>query len=297
MAENIFYLLKGVDRDMRYQEEKGILLFVSFLAVLIAFGVSTSFGQEEMSCEEYDAQLLSWQQREAQAQATIAEENENIEKIKGEIGVLDQKTKDAIQQTYDLLGITQMDVDLLDQEIQSIQDHIDQLKMKSSEELEFRRDEIYGIENDIEALNAWPAAKLPDMMRKIEGLKEALAELRRKLPKLPRAHTVVKGECLWVISGYAQIYDDPVKWPRIYRANKDKIQDPNLIFPGWVLDIPRGYPSTHTVIEGEYLSKIASYWEIYDDARQWPRIFEANRDHISDPDLIVPNQVLTIPRD
>jgi nucleoid-associated protein YgaU len=51
------------------------------------------------------------------------------------------------------------------------------------------------------------------------------------------------------------------------------------------------------VIEGEYLSKIASYWEIYDDARQWPRIFEANRDQISDPDLIVPNQVLTIPRD
>ncbi len=282
---------------MRKPKRKSILLLVSFLAALMAFGVTSSYGQEKMSWDEYEAQLLSWQQREAQAKATIAQEEEAIENIKAEIAALDKRIAEITQQTYKLLGITQADVDRLDADIKGIHDHINKLKSMSSQELEFKRDEIAGIEKQINALEAWPAAKLPVMMDKIEGLRRALAELRMKLPKLPRTHTVVKGECLYVISGYSQIYNDPLKWPRIYRANKDKIKDPNLIYPGWVLDIPRGYPSTHTVVLGEYLSKIASYWEIYNDARQWPRIYRANQDQISDPDLIHPDQVLTIPRD
>lgn len=282
---------------MKNVKKSSVLLLVPFLAALLAFGVSTSFSQEEMSCEEYEARLLSWQQREAQAKATIAQEEENIEKIKTEIAVIDDKIMENTKLAYTLLGITPADVNRLDQEIKAIMTHIDQLKKMSTQQLEFKRDEIDGIESDIAGLKVWPAAKLPVMMRKIDGLKQALAELRMKLPRLPRTHTVVKGECLYIISGYPQIYDDPLKWPRIYRGNRDKIKDPNLIYPGWVLDIPRGYPSTHTVIAGEYLSKIASYWEIYNDARQWPKIFQANRDQISDPDLIYPDQVLTIPRD
>jgi nucleoid-associated protein YgaU len=282
---------------MRNNLNKGILLLVFFLAALMAFGASTGFAQERMSWEEYEAQLLSWQQREMDAKAAIAQEEANIEKIKAEMASIDQRVKEITQQMYTLLGITQADVDKLDMEMGGIMNHINQLKKMSSQELEFKRDEINGIEQDINDLMKWPAAGLPVMQRKMAELRKALIELRGKLPKLPSTHTVQKGECLYIISGYSQIYDDPLKWPRIYRANKDKIKDPNLIYPGWVLNIPRGYPSTHTVIEGEYLSKIASYWEVYNDARQWPRIYRANQDQIRDPDLIRPGQVLTIPRD
>jgi len=275
---------------------RGTLLLVSFLVLVVALGPSAVLAQE-MSWEEYEAQLLSWQQREMDAKAAIAEEEANIERIKSEIAAMDQSIMEITQQMYDMLGITQADVDQLNREMAAIMGHIDQLKMMSSQDLEFKRDEIDGIEREIDALKQWPAAGLPAMQREMAKLRKALMELRGKLPKLPRTHTVVEGECLYVISGYSQIYDDPLKWPRIYRANRDKIKDPNLIYPGWVLNIPRGFPSTHTVIEGEYLSKIASYWEIYNDARQWPRIYRANQDQIKDPDLIFPGQVLSIPRD
>lgn len=52
-------------------------------------------------------------------------------------------------------------------------------------------------------------------------------------------HVVKKGECLWYIAGYEEIYGNPLKWPLIYKANKDKIKDPDLIYPGQVLVIPR----------------------------------------------------------
>jgi hypothetical protein len=52
-------------------------------------------------------------------------------------------------------------------------------------------------------------------------------------------HTVKKGECLWWIAEYEDIYADPFMWPLIYDANKDQIKNPNLIYPDQKLTIPR----------------------------------------------------------
>ena len=51
---------------------------------------------------------------------------------------------------------------------------------------------------------------------------------------------------------------------------------------------------TYTVVKGDSLSKIAK--RQYGDMNQWPRIYEANRDQIKNPDLIYPGQKLKIPR-
>ncbi len=59
--------------------------------------------------------------------------------------------------------------------------------------------------------------------------------------KLPSTHTVVKGECLWWIAEYKQIYNDPFMWPLIYKDNRDQIKNPDLIYPGQVFSIPRQF--------------------------------------------------------
>ena len=51
-------------------------------------------------------------------------------------------------------------------------------------------------------------------------------------------HTVVEGECLWMIAGMEYGHPYYYKWPLIYQANRDLIKDPDLIYPGWVLQIP-----------------------------------------------------------
>ena len=50
---------------------------------------------------------------------------------------------------------------------------------------------------------------------------------------------------------------------------------------------------TYTVQSGDSLSKIAK--EQYGDGSKWRAIFDANRDQITNPDLIHPGQVLKIP--
>ena len=169
-------------------------------------------------------------------------------------------------------------------------------------------------EIDIQNDNAAAAnAQMSDLDAEIESLKRQLAELTgvtgplanevaeleaklKKLQELPRSYTVVKGDYLIKISGMPRIYNDGALWKRIYRGNRDKINDPNLIYPDQIFLIPRGTPTVHTVVEGETLRRIASYWEIYKDASKWERIYDANKDKISNPDIIHPGMELRIPR-
>jgi tetratricopeptide (TPR) repeat protein len=62
---------------------------------------------------------------------------------------------------------------------------------------------------------------------------------------LPKQYTVrtwdTEKDCLWNIAGYPWVYGNPEKWTELYEANKTKLTDPNnpnLIEPGMVLDIP-----------------------------------------------------------
>jgi nucleoid-associated protein YgaU len=146
--------------------------------------------------------------------------------------------------------------------------------------------------DDLSATLGQVDGELGPIQADVARLEKEIAELEA----LPSEWTVQRGENLYKISGYEQIYSDPVKWPRIYRANRDLIEDPYLIYPDWVLQIPRDWPTVHTVIEGEWLAKISGYWEIYDDWRHWTRIHEANKDQITDPDFILPGWELNIPR-
>jgi nucleoid-associated protein YgaU len=50
---------------------------------------------------------------------------------------------------------------------------------------------------------------------------------------------------------------------------------------------------TYVVAKGDSLSAIAQ--REYGDAKEWRRIYDANRDTIQNPDLIYPGQTLRLP--
>jgi nucleoid-associated protein YgaU len=144
--------------------------------------------------------------------------------------------------------------------------------------------------------------ELGNLTPRLKSLRSEVQNLQSQVAYfegLPKMYTVQKGDFLYKISGMDEIYADPLKWKRIWRANKDVIEgfnDPNLIYPDWELIIPRDWPHSYTVMKGDSLWMIAKRWEMYGDGRMWQRIFEANKDMVSDPNLIKPGQVLTIPR-
>jgi nucleoid-associated protein YgaU len=57
-----------------------------------------------------------------------------------------------------------------------------------------------------------------------------------------RTYTVKSGDSLSRIAKHE--YGDASKWKRIYEANKDKIKNPDLIYPGQEFTIPDITPET-----------------------------------------------------
>ncbi|MCK5256075.1 MAG: LysM peptidoglycan-binding domain-containing protein [Deltaproteobacteria bacterium] len=70
--------------------------------------------------------------------------------------------------------------------------------------------------------------------------KEAAAIRARVLEKrFPSSYKVKRGDTLRIIAGRREIYNDPYQWPIIYKANRDQIRDPHMLFVGQKLVIPR----------------------------------------------------------
>ena len=52
-------------------------------------------------------------------------------------------------------------------------------------------------------------------------------------------HVVRPGESLWSISAKSDVYGEGARWNRLYRGNKNRIKNPDRIYPGQEIQIPR----------------------------------------------------------
>lgn len=71
--------------------------------------------------------------------------------------------------------------------------------------------------------------------------KDALMEELENLKATRGFYTVKSGDWLSKLAEYPEVYGrgNWRRWPEIYKANKQLIKDPNLIYPKWKLVIPR----------------------------------------------------------
>src|SRR5580704_9976459 len=110
----------------------------------------------------------------------------------------------------------------------------------------------------------------------------------------PAARYVVQpGDTL---SGIAARFAVRGGWPALYAANRPLTgPDPDVIRPGTVLVLPgQAAPVRYTVVAGDTLAGIAAALAVRGG---WPALYAANRHVIgSDPDVIRPGTVLTVPR-
>ena len=99
--------------------------------------------------------------------------------------------------------------------------------------------------------------------------KPAPVQKREEAPA-PRAtsggksvHVVEKGDNLWNISKESDVYADPFQWPIIYKANRDQIKDPDLIYPNQKFEIPRN-ASSGEIADAVHEAKTRGPWSLWD---------------------------------
>ena len=87
-------------------------------------------------------------------------------------------------------------------------------------------------------------ARLAEERRKREEAERKRREAEELARRFPPVYTVERGDSLWRITGMETIYGHPKFWPIVHDANSGQIADPDLIFPGQELSIPRDMSQT-----------------------------------------------------
>ena len=106
-----------------------------------------------------------------------------------------------------------------------------------------------------------------DQAKKAEAMaRQAIADLQAAQSKANEApatasYEVVAGDSLWKIAASSSVYGDPYSWPLIYKANKAKINDADLIYPGQVFDYETS-PSASDVDAAVQHAKNRGAWSV-----------------------------------
>ena len=82
-----------------------------------------------------------------------------------------------------------------------------------------------------------PAPEAKPETKAVAETKPAAPAPEVKAAPATMSYNVVRGDHLWGISGKPTIYGNPYSWPLIFKANRDKIKDADLIEPGQVFAI------------------------------------------------------------
>jgi len=273
-------------------------LFVGGLALALLLTVNENAAAQEenkMTREGYIAQMADLTDREMKAKAEIGATDEQIAILKKKIAETEMANNDLNAQILAAVSASSAEVKSFGKNLDSITDQLDGLLALAPEVLIQRRGEIKALAAQVEHLKQDKISALPEMADKLTNINKMLAQLNARIAQpVTIDYTVSRGDNLWTIAKQDKVYADPYMWPRLYRANKDQIQDPDMIYPDQILAVPFGHAENqHLVERGHSLFKIAA--EVYNDAGKWHIIFEANKQQIVEPDLIFPAQVLEIP--
>jgi hypothetical protein len=202
----------------------------------LAWAVTPVLSKErDMTYEEYLKTLHSVIAQEKSAREGIAREQGLIENLKQQVSQIQLRIASVIQELNSILGVTEQDVLNAEAELNGFGSAFQQYLFMNDDDLMGKRSEIANQESRFASLRAKRVCLLYRLAALAQTAATSLSQLKRRLENVrsnpvtvPRSdmthYTVGKnglGSNLWDIAG--EVYNDPYQWPKIYRANKRRI--------------------------------------------------------------------------
>ena len=198
---------------------------LSLLSLVLLLSV-ISFAQErEMTEEEWQAEMTRLGEKKTSLVNEIDALKSDIDNLNAQKSGL-QSPEECIDELYALVGATSQDVD-------NFRGAVNELDGKIRRKEGPKKDR----QADLDALKMNKISALPEFFQKVHVQMQKALDAWVEKPDVI-SYKVVRGDHLWGIAKKKEHYGNAFAWPIIYKANRDQIKDPDLIYPNQVFKVP-----------------------------------------------------------
>ena len=196
---------------------------LGMLSLFLLLTVASFAQEEEMTEEQWQSEMTTLQNKQAALTSEVAALKADIDNLKA----MDlQDPEECIDELYQMVGATRSDVDNFRKATNELEG-----KIKRKEGPKADR------QTDLNALKSNKISALPEFFNKVHNTMQSELDAWVEAPKEIN-YEVVKGDCLWNIAKKKEHYGNGFAWPVIYKANRDQIKNPDLIYPKQTFKIP-----------------------------------------------------------
>ncbi len=237
------------------------------IIVLALFGLTIGAKAQQMAPESKPDMELTKKEAElriADWDSRIKSLEDKLSKLKGDEENIRKQLNDAIASLKDcrdayakLLGASDADIEAFKQKLGILEGKVREYQKLANDDLADKRAEIEALQNEYFNFRNNKIAVLPEFFDRLITLGTNIKGLFRE--KSIKTYTVgtwaENKDCLWNIAGKTEIFADPFLWPKIWQQNKDIIRNPDVIYPGQVLTLPKKADKTSDETKAE-----RKYW-------------------------------------
>lgn len=233
-------------------QKRKVFGILGTMLLLCALAGSAGVAQGDSSLEAIENELESLQEEYAQLSQTIVEAKdisletmvkmaEFKEEVLYRLGLWRAKLAEGLINTIEARAL-KASVEELRAEVSLAKEMAASARIQADQAIKETRELAKQTQEKTDMI----LAKVDDIIRRVRNLEKGLgkkASIKLKSTglyevKAKNIYEVKKGDSLWRIAGSKDVYNDPGKWRIIYEANKDRIGDVAVIYPGQKLVIP-----------------------------------------------------------
>jgi len=190
---------------------------------LVLLFSAMNFAQEEMTTEQWESEMSALKNKKVALTNEVNALRADVDNLKA---MNLQDPEECIDELYQMVGATRSDVNNFRKAVNELDG-----KIKRKEGPKADR------QADLNALKTNKISALPEFFNKVHNQMQQSLDAWVEAPTEIN-YTVVKGDHLWGIAKKKEHYGNGFAWPIIYKANREQIKNPDLIYPKQTFKIP-----------------------------------------------------------
>lgn len=220
--------------------------YISYLVVLFVIAIAgNAFAQypEDFTKDQADSTISFRRSEISKLEADLKAANDAIAKAQSDLQTRMAENTKCKEDLYALCGTDRNGYNAYRERLARAEQELNALRSLSATQLGAEKTRVDALEQEIRYLRGQKLVLIPDHKSRVTALSNSFMQMKRGMVPANVMYTVGTWQrdrdCLWNIAKKPEIYNDPFAWPKIWRANTDQIRNPDLIYPGQVLTIPK----------------------------------------------------------